>query len=852
MNTPPAPTPSELTECDREPITRLERIQSFGFLLAFAKDWTVVRASANLEAFIGVPTADAIGVAADDFLAGETLHEIRNRMLALFFTRGTERLFGVTLREGYPLFDVAVHQSDPCYVLEAEPSGVTGPMDAATMVRGAMARMQSQASLDKFHREAARQVRAITAFDRVMIYRFDEEGAGEVIAESLAHGVESYLGLHYPASDIPQQARALYLRNPFRIIADVAAPTVALLPALSDSVPPLDLTLSVLRAVSPVHIEYLRNMDVAASLSISIIVDGKLWGLIACHQVRSRRPDFVVRTAAEFFGQVYSLSLETRLRKLAEEEESRVRQATNRLIQAVVGDDDLVTRTQWLQDEIQDIIPCHGTVVLVRGRTLKSGLVLNEIDLDSLLKQLSRSAENRVVASAHLASFLQVSEGGTARPAGFLAIPLSNIPRDYLLLFRDEQVKDIKWAGSPTKSTTVGTDQRISPRKSFEAFLQVIRGRSAPFTAREQRSAEAIRAALIEVTLRVSEHTDEARRRLIDRQETLIAELNHRLRNVFGLMRALVQQTKADATDVTAYAEALGGRVQALAKAHDRVTGKSGLAAPLSSLFYDEINAYVPLHRDRFVVHGPEVLLKPLAFNALALVIHELVTNSSKYGALSAQGRVDVVARHVDEGVELHWRESGGPKVASPSRRGFGSVVIERVIPFDLQGRAEVRFLTTGFEASFFVPLEYVDMTSVAEAGMQNRPPEWIAAASTARPLAGRSALLLEDNLIAALEAEDMLREFGAETVWTVATVDAARQILAEHTPGFAMLDVNVGSENSFGLAAQISGCGVPFLFASGYGDSLPHGAEELAAPVVVKPYERQQLSAAIARVIAT
>jgi light-regulated signal transduction histidine kinase (bacteriophytochrome) len=848
---PPQPDAAELTQCDREPITRLERIQSFGFLLAVSRDWSVVRASANLESFLGIRAADVIGKTADDFLNAETLHDIRNRMLALFFTRGTERLFGVQLRDGYPLFDVAVHHSAPFYILEAEPSGATGQINAATMVRGALARMQSQETLDKFHREATRQVRSITGFDRVMIYRFDEQGAGEVIAESLRQGMESYLGLHYPASDIPQQARALYLRNPFRIIADVMAPAIALYPEASASVPQLDLTLSVTRAVSPVHIEYLRNMDVAASMSISIIVDGQLWGLIACHQAISRRPDFVVRSATEFFGQVYSLSLEGRLRRLADEEETRVREATIRLIQWVLSGDGLDTRAERLHDEIDEIIPCKGTVLSVRGKILKNGLVPNEADLTALFKRLHLMVENRVIDCSQLASFLPDSEIYEGRPAGFLAIPLSGTPRDYLLLFRAEQVRDIRWAGDPAKLTMTVADERLSPRKSFTAFLQTVRDRSAPFTAREKRSAESIRTALIEVTLRAAETTDEARKRLIDRQQTLIAELNHRLRNVFGLMRALVNQTQVDATDVKGYAEALNGRVHALAKAHDRVTSKSRSAAPLSSLFADEINAYVPQQRDRFVVHGPEVLLKPLAFSSLALVIHELVTNSSKHGALSARGgRVDVFVTTALEGMQLQWHESGGPEVTTPSRRGFGSVVIERVIPFDLQGRAQIHYRSGGFEASFFVPADHLELVERPDANAYSRSLEHAAPAAISTPLLGHSALLLEDNLIAALEAEDMLKEFGADPVWTVATVDAARQLLLTGIPGFAMLDIDVGSENSLGFAAEVQSHGIPFLFASGYGDELPQGPDAVTAPIVVKPYERNQLCEAIARVM--
>ena len=174
-----------------------------------------------------------------------------------------------------------------------------------------MVRLQSQVMMPAFLRDAARQVRAITGFDRAMIYRFHEDGVGEVVAEAARSPANPFLGLHYPASDIPVQARALYLRSPFRVIADVHAQTSAILPQ-TVSTAPLDLSLAVTRAVSPVHLEYLRNRGVGASLSISIIVEGRLWGLIACHHDTARLPSFVMRTAAELFGAMFSLTLESR------------------------------------------------------------------------------------------------------------------------------------------------------------------------------------------------------------------------------------------------------------------------------------------------------------------------------------------------------------------------------------------------------------------------------------------------------------------------------------------------------------------------------------------------------------
>lgn len=198
----------DLTLCDREPITRLERIQSLGFLLAMSREWTVVRASANLALFLDVDAAGAIGARLDDLIDRQTLHDIRNRMASLSSSQGIERLYGTALLPG-KRFDIAFHYAGSMIVLEGEPSSLDERMEAASLVRAMVARLSTQQTLQAFHRDAARQIRVLTGFDRVMIYRFDEGGAGEVIAEALTSGLAPFLGLHYPGSDIPVQARAL-------------------------------------------------------------------------------------------------------------------------------------------------------------------------------------------------------------------------------------------------------------------------------------------------------------------------------------------------------------------------------------------------------------------------------------------------------------------------------------------------------------------------------------------------------------------------------------------------------------------------------------------------------------------
>lgn len=841
---------ADLTSCDREPITRLERIQAFGFLIALTNDWLVARASANLDQFIGVDATEVIGLPIASVLDGDALHELRNRLAMLHPATGSERLYDLKLMGDGRLFDVAIHYAGDLLVIEGEPSGTHTQLNAASLVRSMVGRLSSQTTMEAFHRDAARQVRAITGFDRVMVYRFDAEGVGEVIAEALKGGMTPFLGLHYPASDIPVQARALYLRNAFRIIPDVTATDADLLPPVSVG-EPLDLSLAFTRAVSPVHIEYLRNMGVGASMSISIIVAGRLWGLISCHHETARLPGFVLRSATELFGQMYSLTLENRLREAASVIDQTARDLADRMITTIAGDSSKLSDAGWLQDVTREIIESDGVAVCSNGLLTSSGATPTHDEIQRISRVLDSASPSRVYHTDHLAS-IGVAEVDPGNAAGMLAIPISRLPRDYILLFRRERLNQVSWGGEPVKATTDdGGVLRMSPRKSFAAFTELVKGRSLPFTDGEVRVAESIRSALIEVILRFSEQAGSERKRTSERQELLIAELNHRVRNILALIRGLINQTQSDGVETIDYVQSLGGRVQALARAHDQITRRNWGPALLTSLFDDEVAAYVPNKAERFIVRGPAIALQPQAYSTLALVVHELVTNSCKYGALSDGGDVTVdLERTADDGLKIFWKESGGPIVEPPTRRGFGSVIIERTLPFDLQGEAVVRYPPTGFQADFFIPSAHLASSESLVISAVPALPEALVHAS-ANLLAGRTILLLEDNMIVALEAEDTLFDLGAKAVWAASTLREAEAIVAREPIDLAMLDINIGLDTSLELASRLAARGVPFIFASGYGDDVRLAEGSAAVPILKKPYDGEQIRRAMAIALA-
>jgi light-regulated signal transduction histidine kinase (bacteriophytochrome) len=835
----------DLTNCEREPIHVLGNIQPFGFLVAVSADWLVSRVSANISQFLPQTPDAVLGMPLTALFTESAVHSIRNRIALLRGPDSVERLFGLTLVEGGDEFDVAVHFSHDQIVIEAEPA-VAEEMEAAAMVRAMIARLSQSEGMAAFLREGARQVRALTGFDRVMVYRFDDQGSGEVVAESLKPGTDSFLGLHYPASDIPAQARKLYLRNIFRVIADVGATPVPVRPALDPKGQALDQSLSVLRAVSPIHIEYLKNMGVGASLSVSIIVDGKLWGLFACHHYAPRLPSFAYRTAAELFGQMFSLMLESRERREAAEYETRARGVTDRLMAAVAQDGDLLTNAPWMGDIILDTIPADGVGVFLDGAVSLAGLTPERAEFADLIRLLNQAASSNVFATDSIQSLLPEAASYADRAAGLIAIPLSRSPRDYVVLFRSEQLRSVRWAGNPEKPVEYGPHgARLTPRKSFEAWSELVKGRSLPFTAAERRVAEALRSGMLEVLVRLSESAGAERARAHERQELLIAELNHRVRNILALIRGLISQSRANAETVEGFVSVLDDRIRALARAHDQITADRWSPARLIDLIETECGAFLGAKRSRVTLSGPNLLIQPSAFTTLALVFHELVTNAAKYGALSDNGGVAVSWRQDEEGsLLIDWREEGGPAVTAPSRRGFGTTIIEQSIPYDLGGHAEAHYRVTGLEAHFCVPSRHV--AGLARSGAEGARAPRIEIGAT--PLTDKRVLLVEDSMIIALDAEDALRNLGAASVSTVANLIRAYAALEQDRFDFALLDVNLGTENSVPLADLLKQRDIPFAFATGYGDGNFFLERHPHTPVVNKPYGAAQLLAALAK----
>lgn len=842
MSSNPADVPpADPTNCDRERIHVPGAIQPHGCLIACTMPtWTVEAASINVDAYLGVSPDSLIGRPLEEVLPHKVVHDLRNVLQSAMVSGGSERLLDVQAGSSDTRFDLSLSASGFQSIIELVPraGADTTASDAVILVKSMIGRLKRAATFERFLTTAAAQVRAVTGYDRVMIYQFRPDSSGEVVAESLRFGMPPYLGLRYPASDIPAQARALYKRQWLRMIPDVLYEPVPLLTAPT-STAEIDLSLASLRSASPVHREYMRNMGTRASLTISLMEDDKLWGLIACHHESPRRISSATCAAAELFGQIFSMQIEARVQSRDLMNAARARDAHDRLLATMPPEETLFDNLPRYEGALRDLLPCDGIGIYSERGFSGAGIVPPPEAIPAMIAALDRVKGLETFATDSLRTIMPEAAGFAEQVAGLLAIPFSRERRHYLLFFRREVVQTVSWGGDPNKPVEPGEPGgRLHPRKSFEAWKEIVSGTSLPWLAAELHIAEALRISLLEIVLRQADIVAQERRVAAESQSFLIAELNHRVKNILALIRSLVRQTRAGASSLDVFAEDLEQRVQALALAHDQLTATGWKHAPLRRLLEAEGQAWAHAP-DRISLVGPSVLLDSRAFQALALVFHELMTNAAKYGALSrSSGQLSVTwTFDRDRNVRIEWRELGGPAVEPPRRRGFGSVIVQQTIPFELGGEAALEYRQEGVFGTFVIPASRVLEGTEEEEVKQPRGGD--------QDLSFKRLLLVEDSMMIALDAQAMLGEAGLEVEVAGTVADAGRSLDVNPFDA-AVLDINLSGETSFGLADKLIALRMPFVFATGYGESIMIPERFRTVPIVSKPYDKMALRTAL------
>jgi light-regulated signal transduction histidine kinase (bacteriophytochrome) len=837
----------DLTTCDREPIHIPGSIQSQGCLLACdPASFVVRRRSANAAEMLQARTSPLLNRPLADVIGAEAAHAAFNALAKSVTSARAGLSFGHVFDNGAGTFDIAAHNHGGHAIFEFLPSPDPAGGGDMELVRAVLHRLSAATDIDALLRATPRLLQEALGYDRVMIYQFSEDGAGKVVAESRRGGLESFLGQWFPASDIPQQARALYVKNIIRVIADAQDTGCAIEPARDASGEPLDLSFAQLRSVSPIHLEYLRNMGVRASMSVSIIVDGALWGLIACHNYSPHPLSLTTRLNAELFGQFFSMQVQTLHQRRALAAAAQARRKLDALFQGLAQEESPAQLFGENISELAAIIRCDGLAVDFDGQVTLSGQAPSARVVRAIARRAHEQAPGQIWATHSLPSHMALPEEVLGSTAGVLAVPLSQLSQDYVLFFRQEVVRTIDWAGDPHKQYETGPlGDRLTPRKSFAIWQETVRGQSVPWEAFAREAAETLRVGMMEVIMRQGELLAEERRKAEIRQKRLNDELNHRVKNILALIRSLVRQGASEKRPMGDYIEALEGRILALSIAHDQVLRGDG-GGSLAALVGAECQPYL----SRAQLDGPDVALDARAYSVLALVIHELMTNAAKYGALSrSTGKLEVSWSLTEEcDCVINWRETGGPLVSPPSKRGFGATLVDRAVPYDLGGSSQIDYHPDGVRARLLIPSRYVRATPIlVDTGLETEMKVEPESFRGEQLLKDWRVLLVEDQLVIALEAEACLGDLGAAAVDTAATESEALAAIRRAPPDFAVLDVNLGgAATSIGIAQELARRGIRFIFATGYGDSTMLPDEMKGCAVVRKPYNAWMLAQVI------
>jgi light-regulated signal transduction histidine kinase (bacteriophytochrome) len=548
------------SDCAQEPIHIPGTIQPFGVLLVVSEpDMTITQVSENVSDHLAVGIEDVLGQPLGSLMPTAFVNEL-SQVLREDQWHTADPLRVLVLGRQ---FDAIVHRHDGAAILELEPP--PAPIAAEPIhhpFRTALMRVQRASKLDELAKVVVQEMQRTTGFERIMFYRFHEDGSGSVDAEARALGLEPYLGLRYPASDIPAQARQLYVVNWLRLIFDAdQQPARIVPPRRPDTGRPLDLSFSVLRSVSPVHIEYMKNMGVRASMSISLVVRDQLWGLISClNHTGPRRVSHDIRSACEFLGRLVSLQIaafEDRERLAARASRRATEEALHRAMREFAGDDVLAALAAH-PTNLLSLVDAAGAAAVSAGAVLTCGRTPPREVIREIAEWLEHRTDLRPFATASLGELFPPARVFADVASGVLTFAL---PGGRLLWFRPEIIRTVSWGGDPTKPVDAG--DRLRPRHSFALWKETVRFRALPWSASDLDTADGLQRRAIEVDI---ERRLAAEQRAVRARDELVAIVSHDLRgplNVIQLQAAdvlhrLAPDTQPEASGLRLPLERIG------------------------------------------------------------------------------------------------------------------------------------------------------------------------------------------------------------------------------------------------------------------------------------------------------
>ncbi|EDX86632.1 PAS fold family [Synechococcus sp. PCC 7335] len=503
----------DITNCDREPIHIPSAIQPHGIMLVLSdrgnkREWRIVSVSQNSAQHLGISAKSLLDKPLSQLLNHSQIEQVKSCLDRAFEAVNPLQL-EIQAASSVQLFTAVVHRSGEFVILELEPTDKKESVtffDFHSLVKRSLSLIQQTTDLTKLCQVAVEEVQRITGFDRVMVYRFDKDESGTVVAEIKQPDMPSYLGLRYPATDIPKQAKYLYILNLLRLIPDVHYQPVTMVsvPSLETKATPIDMSLSSLRSVSPVHIEYLVNMGVQASMSVSLVQDNQLWGLLVCHHNTPRSVSYERRTTCEFLAQVIALELRAKVENEDADYKLNLKTIQMSLTKALLQSESLEEGLTRDAQNLLSLTSSTGAAFCSKNQIKLIGHTPKLAEIEAMMTWLgSRFEQGSIYHTAALGEAYPPAQTFESTTSGLVALAISRVQRLYVLWFRPEVLQTVSWAGEPGKLTELGDSGEVylSPRQSFERWQQTVIGRSLPWKECEVEAALELRTAVIGLVL---------------------------------------------------------------------------------------------------------------------------------------------------------------------------------------------------------------------------------------------------------------------------------------------------------------------------------------------------------------
>ncbi len=676
------PLQVDLTNCDKEPIHIPGKIQSHGVLLALdRKTLLVTHVSSNIPQHFNI-----------------TAHEVLNKSLRAFINLaglsgagmdlpayldiyeagvGASESVVVTSRGGKPYHLILQHSKDNI-LLEFEPVIDEKDADVQDIMSSMLTKILGAKTLKETLSFCVEQVKKIIGYDRVMIYRFAEDGHGEVVAEGLEEGLESFYGLHYPASDIPKQARELYKKNLVRIIADVYSEDAKILVNNEETLKtPLDLTDSGLRAVSPIHIQYLKNMGVDASFSVSLIANGELWGLIACHHYSPKLIDYRKRNNCKVIGQLLSTSLLFRETEENKEQRNEFNDRIVSILSSIRKDWDIPAVLMSEETNLLSITEASGAALLFEDKVHTLGDTPATAEIEAVANWMKYNNKTQFFQTNNLSIEYPDAIAFKETASGLMSCALARELNEYIFWFKKEIPKTVKWAGNPEKPAELNAEgvMSLSPRRSFEVYLQEVTGVSEAWNSNEIAGAMKLREELVHI---INERANQVRKlneqlkQAYDELDTFSFTISHDLKTPLASIKnyaeiLLENAMEAKSESVPMLEKIIRGAdkmnllikevlsYSRIGRQHVRFE-KIGMKYMLQEIREDLMNGYQR--------SDPKITLRNMPdiygdYTMMYQVFSNIIGNAVKYSSLKKKPEVTIDAREDEEEITYSIADNG-------------------------------------------------------------------------------------------------------------------------------------------------------------------------------------------------